>query len=135
MSVRRALLMNLRDYFENIEGTGILATADSDGMVDLAIYARPHFFEKDTIGFVMLGRLSHKNLQSNSHAAYMFIEKGKGYQGKRLYLRKLREEKNSKIIDDIRRRPATADIDSAGEDRYLVYFRVEGVRPAVGDQP
>lgn len=127
--------MNLRDYFENIEGTGILATADSDGMVDLAIYARPHFFEEDTIGFVMLGRLSHKNLQSNPSAAYMFIEKGKGYQGKRLYLRKLREEKNSKIIDDIRRRPATADIDSAGEDRYLVYFRVEGVRPAVGDQP
>ena len=127
--------MNIRDYFENIEGTGILATADSDGMVDLAIYARPHFIEEDTIGLIMRGRLSHQNLQTNPHAAYMFIEKGKGYQGKRLYLRKLREEKNSKIIDNIRRRPAREDVDSASEDRYLVYFRVEDVRPAVGDEP
>jgi hypothetical protein len=127
--------MILQDYFENIEGTGILATADSDGMVDLAIYARPHFFEEDTIAFVMLGRLSHKNLQTNPRAAYMFIEKGKGYKGKRLYLRKLREEKNSRLIDNIRRRPASEDVDSASEDRYLVYFCVEGIRPAVGDEP
>jgi len=28
--------MNLSDYFENVRGLGILATADSDGMVDLA---------------------------------------------------------------------------------------------------
>ena len=126
--------MNLRDYFENIEGTGILATADSDGKVDMAIYARPHFFEEDTIGFVMLARLSHQNLQANSNAAYMFIEKGKSYQGKRLYIRKLREEKNSKIIEKIRRRPVKEDVDSAGEDRYLVYFSIEGIRPLVGDK-
>ena len=126
--------MSLRSYFENTEGTGILATADSDGMVDLAIYARPHFFEEDTIGFIMLGRLSHQNLQTNPHAAYMFIEKAKGYQGRRLYLRKLREEKNAEIIDDIRRRTPKRDVGSAGEDRYLVYFRIEGMRPLVGDK-
>ncbi len=34
--------MSLTDYFETVEGTGILATADSEGNVDLAIYARPH---------------------------------------------------------------------------------------------
>jgi len=28
--------MNLSDYFEKVRGLGILATADSDGMVDLA---------------------------------------------------------------------------------------------------
>ncbi len=34
--------MSLQDYFENVQGLGILATADSDGMVDLAVYAKPH---------------------------------------------------------------------------------------------
>jgi hypothetical protein len=34
--------MNLADYFEDHQGLGILATADSDGTVDLAIYAWPY---------------------------------------------------------------------------------------------
>ena len=33
--------MNLADYFEKVKGTGVLGTADSEGKVDLAIYARP----------------------------------------------------------------------------------------------
>ena len=41
--------MNLKTYFEDTEGTGVLATADSNGKVDTAIYARPHFME-DNIG-------------------------------------------------------------------------------------
>ena len=38
--------MNLSDYFENTTGTGVLATADSNGNVDVAIYARPHVIDK-----------------------------------------------------------------------------------------
>ncbi len=36
--------MNLSDYFDNTKGYGVLATADSSGKVDAAVYARPHFF-------------------------------------------------------------------------------------------
>jgi len=32
--------MELKEYFETTEGSGILATADSDGLVDAAIYRR-----------------------------------------------------------------------------------------------
>ena len=78
--------MNLTDYFETAEGTGILATADSEGNADLAIYARPHMTDDETIVLVMSDKLSHTNLQTNPKAAYMFIEKTKGYHGKRLYL-------------------------------------------------
>jgi hypothetical protein len=35
--------MDVKTYFENTKGSGILATADKDGMVDAAVYARPHF--------------------------------------------------------------------------------------------
>ncbi|HMA67518.1 MAG TPA: pyridoxamine 5'-phosphate oxidase family protein, partial [Desulfosalsimonadaceae bacterium] len=87
--------MELQSYFENTRGTGVLATADSEGNVDCAIYARPHVMEDGSLAFIMRDRLSHKNLQSNSRAAYMFIEEGAGYKGKRLFLRKTGEEENS----------------------------------------
>jgi hypothetical protein len=96
--------MGLTNYFETAEGTGVLATADSDGNVDLAIYAHPHMENDETVVLVMSDKLSHANLQTNPKAAYMFIEKAKGYQGKRLYLQKLREENDPELVQSIRRR-------------------------------
>jgi hypothetical protein len=93
--------MSLTDYFETAEGTGILATADSEGNVDLAIYARPHMTDDETIVLVMSDKRSHTNLQTNPKAAYMFIEKTKGYQGKRLYLQKIREENDAELVQSI----------------------------------
>ena len=96
--------MNLKGYFENTKGGGVLATADSDGKVDAAVYARPHFVEDGTIAMIMRDRLTHHNLQSNSHAAYLFHEDGPGYKGKRLFLTKLREEQDTELIKSLRRR-------------------------------
>ena len=126
--------MSLSDYFENVQGLGILATADSDGMVDLAIYARPHVIDETTIAFVMRERLSHQNLKSNPNAAYMFVEQGEGYVGKRLYLTKTREETNTSLIEEFRRRQpeiCAADDDS---NKYLVFLQINDVRPLVGDK-
>ena len=75
--------MSLAEYFEINEGTGILATSDSDGNVDLAIYSRPYVIDENKIAFSMLERTSYANIQSNPKAAYMFIEKGQSYNGKR----------------------------------------------------
>ena len=127
-------VMNLFEYFENAQGLGILATADSDGMVDIAIYARPEVVDESTIAFIMRERLSHQNLKSNPHAAYMFIEQGKGYSGKRLYLTKIREETNTSLVDNfIRKQPeiSPADDDS---NKYLVFFQVENIWPLVGQK-
>lgn len=123
--------MNLSDYFETTQGTGILATANSEGQVDVAIYSRPHVTDEDTIAFIMRPRLSHENLQSNPHAAYMFIEEGPGYKGKRLYLTKLREETDSTLIDSLRRKEHKAKSD---EKSFLVYFHIDMVRSLVGDK-
>ena len=43
--------MTLKDYFEEKKGTGVLATADSTGKVDAAIYSRPHFMEDGNTRF------------------------------------------------------------------------------------
>ena len=72
--------MNLREYFENAKGTGVLATADADGKVNVAIYSRPHFLTEDDqqVSFIMNDRLSHDNVEANSHAAYLFVEETEG---------------------------------------------------------
>jgi putative heme iron utilization protein len=124
--------MNLSDYFKNSQGTGILATADSDGQVDLAVYSRPHVTDEDTVAFIMRPHLSHDNLQSNPHAAYMFIEEGPGYKGKRLYLTKLREETDAALIDSLRRKDGKHKAKS-DEQSFLVYFHIDKIRPLVGD--
>jgi len=54
--------MDLKKYFDTNHGTGVLATADKDGMVDATIYSRPHVFEDGTVAFLMRERLTyHKN--------------------------------------------------------------------------
>jgi len=125
--------MNLHDYFETTEGTGILATSNSAGLVDVAIYSRPHVTDDNTAAFIMRQHLSHENLQSNPHAAFMFIEKGPGYKGKRLYLTKLREETDPALIDSLRRKPSKTYADPDVKS-FLVYFQIDRVRPLVGDK-
>lgn len=126
--------MNLTDYFENTEGLGILATADSEGKVDLALYTIPHVFDDNTIGLVMRERLSHKNLQFNPNAAYMFLEQGQGYTGKRLYLTIMREEKDSNLINSLKQQdPKVYPTGLDDSNKYLVYFRVDNIRPLIGD--
>ena len=125
--------MDLTDYFEATKGTGILATADSDGNVDLAIYARPHMEDDETLVLVMSDKLSHANLQTNPKASYMFIEKAKGYQGKRLYLQKIREDDDPELVQSIRRRKRYDEEGEAVSGSSAVYFKVSKIRPLVGD--
>ena len=122
--------MNLHEYFENTKGTGVLATSDSDGKVDAAVYARPHVMEDGTLAMIMRDRLTHHNLQSNSHAAYLFREDGKGYKGKRLFLTKIREEQDTDLLSSLRRREYT---DSRDEAKFLVFFKVDKELPLIGD--
>ena len=44
--------MDLREYFENVKGHGVLATADGEGKVDVAIYGKPHFMDDGTIALI-----------------------------------------------------------------------------------
>jgi hypothetical protein len=79
----------------------------------------------------MRDRLTHHNLQSNPHAAYLFKENGHGYQGKRLFLTKLREEKESETLYRLRRRSYPEGRDRR-ESKFLVYFSVDKTLPLIG---
>jgi hypothetical protein len=122
---------NLKEYFEKAKGTGVLATADGKGLVDTAIYAKPHIMGRDTVAFIMTERLTHHNLQSNGHAAYLFKEDGQGYKGIRLFLTKLREEKDSELLYSIRSKRYAGGKEE-GNPRFLVFFKVDKILPLVG---
>jgi len=122
--------MNLGEYFEQTKGYGILATADVDGKVNVALYSRPHFMDDGNAAFIMAERLTYQNLKANPWAAYLFIESTEGYSGKRLYLRKVKEEQNDQLINEIRRK--RYHLPSQPETRHIVYFEVEKVLPLIG---
>lgn len=125
-------MKKLEEYFESTKGFGVLATADSSGIVDAAIYSRPHFVEEGSLAFIMRDRLTHDNLQSNPHATFLFMEDGPGYNGKRLFLKKVREESNPELIRKIKRRKFTDDNE---EPKFLVYFTLDKELPLIGGQP
>jgi hypothetical protein len=122
--------MDLKSYFENTKGLGVLATADASGKVDVAVYARPHVIDEHNVAFIMADRLSHQNLQSNPKAAYLLVEQGPGYKGHRLVLTQLREDTDPKLIDSMRRKGRSSPEEDA--PKYLVFFHIEEIRPIVG---
>jgi len=125
--------MKLSEYFERTDGYGVIATADSQGKVGAAVYARPHFINEKTVAFIMADRLMHKNLQSNPHASYLFMESNKEDAGKRLYLTKAKEEADRKRVDEmLRKEVCPVDEGYIKGKRFLVYFKVDRVLPLVG---
>lgn len=125
--------MELRQYFESARGHGVLATADREGSVSQAVFARPHVLEDGTIGFIMPERRTYRNLQQSPYAAYLFIEEptaeGSRYQGRRLKLRKVGEELDTERVRSLRRRT----YDDERDGRYLVTFEVAEVLPLIGE--
>ena len=121
--------MNLKDYFSNTAGLGILSTAHSSGTVNSAVYARPHFLGDDQVTFIMRDRLTRANLQSNPSANYMFVQRSGGLTGLRINLRKISESNDQEQIAKLSRRNKNLESD---ELRYLVSFKVEKVLSLIG---
>ena len=127
--------MDLKEYFEKKNGFGVLSTADENGKVDAAPYARPHVIDDAHIAFIMSDRLSHANIRKNPHAVYLFKEGWFGYKGKRLYIKKEKESDDHNLIEN------TCKAEYPGpycSQRYLkgsfiVFFKVESALPLVGD--
>ncbi|MFH2203329.1 MAG: pyridoxamine 5'-phosphate oxidase family protein [Elusimicrobiota bacterium] len=122
--------MDLKKYFTSTKGLGVLATSNDQGVVNTAVYARPHVIGKNRVAFIMTPRLTHENLQSNPRASYLFHEAGFEHAGKRLMLTMVGESTDSRKIEALRRRTTPAICSGKkGDRRYLVTFRIDKVLP------
>jgi hypothetical protein len=126
--------MNLKKYFTEHTGTGVFASADIKGIVNTAIYARPHVFDDATLGFIMRNRLSRKNIHENGHAGYLFIENDDSYKGVRLRLKLIDEFTDHPLLSNISRSHGPDRDNSTKEQRFLVTFSVEKCFSLIGGE-
>ena len=126
--------MNLEKYFAAKKGIGVMATSDTDGKVDTAIYARPHVQGKDNVAFIMRDRLTHKNLLGNVQANYLFIDDGPGYRGMRMVLTKESETSDEEVIAALSRRSMSPDDERLRGGKFLVTFKVNKVLSLIGGE-
>jgi hypothetical protein len=123
--------MDWKDYFEKKSGMGFLATSNSKGDVDIAVYSRPKVMDDGTLAYGMADRLTHANLQENPGAVYAFNEGG--FQGVRIFLEKVREETEGPLLDSIRKEADSVVGPGIGDlVKHVVYFRVTKQLPLVG---
>jgi hypothetical protein len=87
--------------------------------------------DKGTVAFLMPDNLSRHNLQHGDHAAYLFMEDGPGYKGVRLFLTKIREEKNPEILQSIESEYSPLKEIEANSSRSLVFFKVDKMLPLI----
>ena len=127
--------MDLKEYFKKKRGFGVLCTADENGKVDAAPYARPHVIDDTHLAFIMSDRLSHANIRKNPYAVYLFKQSGLGYNGKRLYLKKESESDDQGLIVNTCRAtyPGPYCMPRFIKGSFIVFFTVESVLPLVGD--
>ena len=125
--------MDLKKYFKDHQGLGILSTADLKGRVNAAVYAVPHVIDKDRVAFIMADKLTRANVLKNPYAIYLFKENGLGYKGWRLYLKKQGEFKDEDFVRQVctiayPKSSCTADYLKGS---HLLSFKVEKVIPLV----
>lgn len=123
--------MELKSYFETANGFGVLATANASGLVNAAVYSRPHVMDDGSIAIIMNDRATHENVKANPNALYLFHESGGGYRGKRLTLRMLREEQDTELLQELCHRCHPEEM-GPKKPRFLVYFEVVDARPLIG---
>ena len=73
------MAVDLREYYGNVKDLGVFATVHNQVQVDVTVYSRLRIRDEKTIAFTMPNRLTHHNLQSCNHAAYLIKEQGPGY--------------------------------------------------------
>ncbi|PIE56035.1 MAG: pyridoxamine 5'-phosphate oxidase [Desulfobulbus propionicus] len=126
--------MDLKKYFTDTDGVGVLSTADANGKVNGAIYSRPHLLDDGYASFIMRNRLTRKNLQDNPHAHYLFLEKGGGYSGVRLYLEKVNEVEDEELIARLSRRKESSGKQGKDSSIFLVSFTIVKAIELLGDK-
>lgn len=123
--------MDLSATFQDY-GIGVMATADRDGNVNTAVYARPHIVDDLTLVWGMTEGRTFRNLQQNPKAAYLFKNANPGFCGVRISLELLRTEEGGEILSQIRRKASEVVAPGVGNAvTHAAWFRIGEARPLI----
>jgi hypothetical protein len=113
-------------------GRGVIATADTVGVVNTAIYATPHIIDEETLAWGMTEGRTYGNLRSNPRAAYLYMAPSRGFSGWRLTLELKEFKDDGDLLEKIRENTAKLVSSQAGAAvKHVAYFKVVEVRPLV----
>lgn len=113
-------------------GTGVMATADADGIVNTAIYAFPRRIDEQTVAWGMTALRTYRNLQANPNASFLYIEPGGGYRGFRLTLRLKEFVESGPVFEEVRKNTRKVSSPDAAEALQAVaYFTIVEKKPLV----
>lgn len=123
--------MKLHDMFP-AGGRGVIATSDSSGNVNSAVYARPHIVDEKTVAWGMTEGRTWACVKENPHAAYLYMNPGPGYSGVRLKLALQELLEGGDMLDAVKKHTAEIVSPAAAEAvRHVAYFEVEEIRPLI----
>ncbi|HEY5975181.1 MAG TPA: pyridoxamine 5'-phosphate oxidase family protein [Geobacteraceae bacterium] len=113
------------------QGVGVMATANRAGVVNTAIYARPHFIDDETLAWGMTDGRTLRNVRENPHASFLF-RVGEGFSGVRLGLSLVKIEDEGALLAEIRTNAERVAGPGAGlAVNHAAYFRIEEMRSLV----
>lgn len=113
-------------------GKGVIATASAEGVVNTAVYARPHVIDDETLAWGMTEGRSYGNLKENPRASYLYLAPVSGFSGWRLTLELKSIEDGGELLEAIRASTRELVGPEAGAlVRHVGYFRVTEVRPLI----
>lgn len=113
-------------------GTGVMATAAADGILNTAIYAFPRTIDGQTVAWGMTARRTYQNLRANPNASFLYIEPGGGYRGFRLTLRLKEFLESGPIFEEVRENTRkVSSPDAAAALQVVAYFTIVERKPLV----
>ena len=121
------------EMFNRKTRIGPLATADTSGAVNAAVFGSPRMIDEDTVVMAIGDNRSYQYLQSNPNAAFIVIEPGDApmtWKGARLYLEVDAMDRYGELVDSFRENiRRLAGDQSANAIVAAIRFKVTDVRP------
>ncbi len=120
--------MNWKDYFNENNGDGYLATADDSGVVNIAPYFRPEVLDDGDLAFGMSDSRTYTNVSASGHATFAFNEGG--FKGVRLYLEKSGETDAGLVLEKLKARADAEVLPGTGDYlKHVVVFKIARFEP------
>ncbi len=114
---------------------GVLATANNDKEVNVAVFGSPRMIDEDTVIMAIGDNRSAKYLEENPKASFIVVEPGEApatWKGVRLYLEVESFERYGEVLDSFRANiRKVAGNKSADAIQAAIRFKIVDVRPLI----